>query len=304
MTFLTSYSATTIPSTWPTIAHNKIDKIAAKAPWVSRQDSNADYSRNYCESCPKGWGPTKAGQISIWVFGGLALIALGIAIGYIWRKCRGQSILDEKETEIGDAQNQASDRDATITELRATITRLKKDIQEANKEKAKDTVPLSTHSTGNDAGPPRTTKAFDKGKGKAKVNVTTTDPATHPHAIEMSPVGTAPTDKSLASGALQEKSQSLPNERSSRGVALSSSGALDGPSTEDPKPRKPPKERLAVVVQEVRRSGETRAEPLSASRSPSGQAQKLTTFERHGSAHRQIASNSTSNSGAELHRLG
>lgn len=291
MTFSTSCSATTIPSTWPTLAHQTIAKIVAKVHSVPRQDSGAGYYKNYCASCPRGWGLTKAGQISIWVFGGLFLIAVGIAIGYIWRKCRGQSILDQEETARRAAE--VSNRDATITELRATITRLKKDIKEANKEKAKETISLSAFTTSNDAGPPKTTTAFNKGKGKAKDNDTFTDPSSDPTAIEMSP-DAAPKGKTLATGAVQENSQSLPDERSSGDVAPSSSGVLDGPSTQNRKPRKTVSERIAVVVQEgtARRAGEAGVEPFSTSQLSSGRARKLTTLERHGSAHRQITGNS------------
>lgn len=268
MKLSTSFSTSPNPSTWPIIAHQTVAQILAQATLVPRQYDNAEYCRNYCAHCPKGWGLTKAKQASIWAFGGLMVIALGVAIGYLWRKCRGKSTLNRKETERKHAEQRVSNRDATIVRLQATITGLENDIQKAQKGKTKETASSSSHIASNDPGPLNTATAKNKGKAKAKDNSTIADPSGDPTAVEMTLVETVPKDESLASGALQENLDPLPDEPSSSGVAPSSSHAPDKQQAEDQEPRKPVGERLDLVVRETlsRRPGEARAKPLPAAR--------------------------------------
>jgi len=201
-------------------------------------------------------------------------IALGVAIGYPWRKCRGKSTLNRKETERKHAEKRVSNRDATIVRLQATITGLENDIQKAQKGKTKETTSSSSHIASNDSSPPDTTTTENKRKGKARDNDTILNPASDPTAVEMSPVETAPKGESLTSGPLQENWDPLPDEPLSSGVASTSSHAPDEQSAEDREPRKPVSERLDLVVRQTlsRRPGEARAQPLFTSRLPSDES--------------------------------
>jgi len=271
MKLSTPFSTSPNPSTWPIIAHQTVAQILAQVTLVPRQYDNAEYCRNYCAQCPKGWGLTKARQASIWAFGGLTVIALGIAIEYLWRKCRGKSTLNRKETERKHAGQRVSNRDATIVRLQANITGLENDIQKAQKGKTTETASSSSHIASNDASPLNTTTTENERKGRGRDNDTILNPASDPTAVEMSPVETASKGESLTSGPLQENWDPLPDEPLFSGVASSPSHAPDEQSAEDPEPRKPVSERLDLVVRQTlsRRPGEARAQPLSTSRLPS-----------------------------------
>lgn len=287
-------STSPIPSTWPTIAHQTVAKNAARAHLVPRQDISAEYCRNYCPSSPNGRGPTKAGQISIWVFGGLIIIALGVAIGYLWRKRREKSMFNRKETERREARQQVRDRDATVATLQATKTKLENDIQKGQKGKGRETASSSSHVISNHAGPLDAIPVEDRRKRKVRNNGIITDPASHSTAMELFPVKPAPKDGTLASGALQAGSDPLPDDSSPRGIAFSSGHAPEGPSTVDPEPQKPANERLdgvALKFQPQRPEG-AGPKPISASRHSSKQARRLSTLERHVSAHRNITGSS------------
>jgi len=249
MKLSTTSSTSPTLNPWPTIAHQTVAQIIAEASLVPRQYDTAEYCRNYCAHCPKAWGLTKAKQASIWAFGGLFVLALGVAIGYVLRKCREQLILDRKETERRHAEQRVSNRDNTITALQATITTLNNDIKKA--QKVKEKVPSSNLTTSNDAGPLNATPAEDKRKRKAKDNVTTTDPARDLTAVKMSPVEPAPKDETLVSGALQESSDPLPDKSLSVGMWSSSGRTREEQSSREQRPRMWVDERVKLSVRDT-----------------------------------------------------
>lgn len=268
------FSTSATPSTWPTIADQTVAKIVARTHLVPRQDTSGGYCKAYCTNCSNVWGLTKAKQAVIWAFGGLIIMALGVAIGYLWRKHREKLRFSRQETKRKEARQQVRDRDATIATLQVRNTKLEGDTQKSQKGKGWETTSSSSHAISNCAGPLNTTPAENRRKREVKDNGIVTDPASDPTAKEFFPVKTAPKVETLASGALQASPDPLSDESLPRSIVLSSTHAPDGPSIVDPEPQKPVNQRLDGVAR--------RTQPPTSGRRGSHASSYLSSFIRPG----------------------